>query len=790
MHALSPKEGTRYPIGFGGAYTEHWSEDYSLFVSYEDRRFVTAVLRGDEWIAESGDAALCAVLRAADGDALTKRYFRAAATVYAASQECLRRGLPLTRLYEQFFCDEPIAAPELLRLLMDDCGFSLETAWGVTARCCAIRPFSPEELSRLAALQPRTAQLVKTLAQARGRVLAVEHDGSRREYRDPPRALRCGERLKLAFRLLGGAVERATLLLFGDRLRREYEMDRTADGFSVTLDAPERAEALWYSFRLETGDGEYFICPNETGCDGELCRDERGGFRLTVYRADFKTPEWFRHAVMYQIFPDRFGFSDDDTARRGIDYHLALGQTCELHESPDEPLRWQARAFESGYSPDDFYGGTLRGIEAKLPYLRELGVSCLYLNPIVEARSNHRYDTSDYERVDPILGTNEDFAHLAKAAEEQGIRILLDGVFSHTGADSVYFNRYGNYPSLGACQGRKSPYFNWYEFRHFPDDYRCWWGFRDLPEVDECEPSWQEKIVTGADSVVRQWLRRGAAGWRLDVADELPDSVLRLIRLAAKEEKPDAPLIGEVWEDAVIKESYGGRRNYALGYSLDSVMNYPVRAAALDFAHFRSDARTLRDFLRAQRMNYPEPMYVCLMNLLGSHDMERLKTALAADVTVKELPREEQVKLTFTPERLARAVRLEKLCAALQFALPGVPCIYYGDEQGMEGAGDPFNRAVFREGDRELHDYYVNLSALRNSDPVFAEGEAAFFAPSSDILAVLRWCADGNKASDSAFLTLINRGGEERVFLDLSCAGLEPYEGTIAACSAQTIRIR
>ena len=790
MHALNPREGTRYPIGFGGSYTEHWSEDYTLFVSYEDRRFVTAVWRDGDWIAESGDAALCDLLCSDTGDALAGRYFRAAATVYAASQECLRRGLPLTRLYEQFSCDEPIAAPELLRLLMDDCGFSLDTAWTVTARCCGVRPVPDGELARLAALQPRTAHLVKVLAHARSRVLAIEHDGSRREYRDPPRALRCGEKLTIAFRLLGGAVERATLILFGDRLRREYRMMRTPEGFSVTLDAPERPEALWYSIRLETEDGESFICPNETGCDGELCRSERGGFRLTVYRADFETPAWFRHAVMYQVFPDRFAFSDDDTAREGIRYHLSLGQTCELHRSLDEPLRWQARPFESGYSPDDFYGGTLRGIEEKLPYLKELGISCLYLNPIVEARSNHRYDAANYERVDPILGTNEDFAHLAKAAAAQGIRIILDGVFSHTGADSVYFNRYGNYPSLGACQGRRSPYYDWYDFRHFPDDYRCWWGFKDLPEVDECDPSWQEMIVTGANSVVKQWLRRGAAGWRLDVADELPDSVLQLIRLAAKEEKPDAPIIGEVWEDAVIKESYGGRRSYALGCSLDSVMNYPFRAAVLDFAHFRTDARALRDFLRAQRMNYPEPMYYCLMNLLGSHDMERLKTALATDTVVKSLPREEQVKLSFSAESLARAVRLEKLCAALQFVLPGVPSIYYGDEQGMEGVGDPFNRAVFREGDRELHDYYVNLSALRNSDPVFAEGEAAFFAPSSDILAVLRWCEGENKASDSVFLTLINRGGEERVCLDLGCAGLGSYEDTAAACSARTVRVK
>ena len=790
MDALRPGEGTRYAIGFGGEYTERWSEDYTLCVEYSGRRFVTGVLRGGEWRAEEGDASLCEALRAAAEDALVLRYFRAALTVYAASQECLRRGLPLTRLYEFFSCGDGIAAPELLRLLMDDCGFKLESAWAVTARCCTLCALSPDEIEALAALQPRTARLAAMAVEKHASLLAVEHDGSRALYRDPPRALRCGERVTISFRLLSGTVESATLILFGDRLRRELEMDRTAEGFSARFDAPMKAEALWYSMRLKTPEGERFLCPNETGCDGELYDTEHGGFRFTVYRADFETPAWFRRAVMYQVFPDRFAFSDDGTAERGLAYHLSLGQTCELHKSLDEPPRWQARAFENGYSPDDFYGGTLRGIETKLPYLKELGISCLYLNPIVEARSNHRYDTADYERVDPILGTNEDFAHLAKAAEDMGIRIILDGVFSHTGADSVYFNRYGSYPSLGACQGRGSPYYKWYDFRRFPDDYRCWWGFKDLPEVDECEPSWQEKIVTGEDSVVRQWLRRGASGWRLDVADELPDSVLQLIRRAAKEEKPDAPIIGEVWEDAVVKESYGGRRNYALGYSLDSVMNYPFRSAALDFAHGRIDARALRDFLRAQRMNYPEPMYYCLMNLLGSHDMERLKTALATDITVKSLPRAEQLKLRFDEASLERALRLEKLCAALQFSIPGVPSVYYGDEQGMEGVGDPFNRMPFREGDRELHEYYVNVSALRGSDAIFAEGEAEFLALSADALAVVRFRGEQKSASDSVFLTVINRGGEEEFCVDLACASLAPRRVSVGACSAVTVKAK
>ncbi len=791
MHALILPEGTTYTIYFGGSYEEHWAEDSSLFISYRDRRAVTARLTGESWLPMGGDAQLCAAIVSSPRDAVIRRYFTSAVTTYAASQECLRRHLPLTRIYEYFSFDDPIAAAELLRLLMDDCGFRIEAAFPAVVRSCASILLTEEEQSALSDYQPRTAKLSELLRRAKDNLLCIEHDGSREEFRDPPRALRCGERVRIAFRLLSGKIENAELNVFGDKGRETIPMTKGEGGrYSAVFHTPDEAQAMWYSIRLIASEGSYTICPDETGYCGEICGGERAGFRLTVFRRDFETPAWFRHAVMYQVFPDRFAFSDDGTAEKGIAYHSALGQTPELHRSIDEPLRWQPRPGEKSYSPDDFYGGTLKGIENKLPYLKELGISCLYLNPIVEARSNHRYDTSDYGRVDPILGTNEDFEHLSAKASELGIRIILDGVYSHTGADSIYFNRYGNYDSRGAYQGADSPYYDWYEFRSFPDDYRSWWGFADLPEVDECNPAWQKLVITGEDSVVKSWLRRGASGWRLDVADELPDSVLALIRSAAKEEKSDAPIIGEVWEDAVIKESYGGRRNYALGYSLDSVMNYPFRTAVLDFMHGRCDARSLRDFLISQRMNYPAPLYYSLMNLLGSHDVERLKSALATDIVIKSLPREEQVKLTFNAERLERAVRLEKLCAALQFAIPGVPSIYYGDEQGMEGVGDPFNRAPFREDDRELHDYYVNLSALRNSDPVFAEGEVSYDAPSADVLTIVRYYAGDHGATNSVYLTAINRGEAAEYFADLSCAGLGMYAGKIAAECAETIRIR
>ena len=548
---------------------------------------------------------------------------------------------------------------------------------------------------------------------------------------------------------------------------------------------PDRVGLYWYGFRLQTPTGNRYLQPADAYKISTIEDSPGRSWQLTCYKKGFETPKWPVGGVMYQIFPDRFYKQGDFLNQR---------EECYYHQDwYDDPILMPEGGDDN--CARDFFGGNLAGITEKLPYLKDLGVTVLYLNPIFQARSNHRYDTSDYKRVDPILGTNEDFTHLCETAEKMGIRIMLDGVFSHTGADSIYFNRYHHYASKGACQGQDSPYYSWYEFRSFPNDYRSWWGFADLPEVEETNPAWQEQVVTGEDSVVKTWLRRGAAGWRLDVADELPDEVLSLIRRAAKEEKPDAPVLGEVWEDPVVKESYGSRRNYALGYSLDSVMNYPFRSAVLDFAHWRCDAYALRDFLRSQQMNYPQPLYYSLMNLLGSHDVDRVRSALATDVVIRDLCREDQLRLSFSEERLERAITLEKLCAAIQFTVPGVPSVYYGDEQGMCGVGDPFNRGPFKLGDRDLHDCYASLAAARNASAALSTGFARFMADSPDLLLILRWIEDGKDAlglpaEDGAYLTVINRASAPAYYTaDCTAAGKGYLSGSIGPCTWDIIKL-
>ncbi|MGI5977757.1 MAG: glycoside hydrolase family 13 protein, partial [Candidatus Limivicinus sp.] len=679
---------------------------------------------------------------------------------------------------------------------MDDYGFSMLDAYNVAAQCCDDLEARGIIVSEVYKYQARTANIINIMRSATAGIISAVHDSRLPQYRRPFGAARCGENVYLAFRLLGGRIKSAQLELRSDSVCRNFDMERHDKIYFVNFTAPETAQAMWYRFRIETAEGSYWLCPDESGYRGRLSREENAGFRLTVALRDFDTPAWFRRSVMYQIFPDRFAASDDDTAEKGVAYHRSLGQFAELHGSWDEPVRWQPREFEKDYCPDDFYGGTFKGIEKKLPYLRELGISCIYLNPITEARSNHRYDCSDYMQPDPILGTVADFRNLAAEAKRQGIRIILDGVFSHTGADSVYFNRYGNYPSVGACQGKKSSYYDWYDFKSFPDGYRCWWGFKDLPEVDEHKKSWQNFVIKGKNSVIKTWLARGASGWRLDVADELPDDVLALIRKSVKKSNPDAPVIGEVWEDAVIKESYGSRRNYALGYSLDSVMNYPFRNAAINFARNQMNAYGFRDFLIAQQMNYPKPMYYSLMNLLSSHDVDRIGSALAVNFNIRDLSREDQVKIEFSQEALDRALVLEKLCAIVQFSIPGVPSIYYGDEQGMRGVCDPFNRLPFKEGSQELHDYYVYLSNMRGGADALSAGEARFMAANADVLMILRYInsgrdAFGKKAENGAYLAVVNRGISECSFTaDCREANCGVYNGSIGPCSGEIIRLR
>ena len=417
---------------------------------------------------------------------------------------------------------------------------------------------------------------------------------------------------------------------------------------------------------------------------------EGGFWQLTVYDPALRLPEDLRGGVLYQIFPDRFCASG--TPKRDVPAGRVLREDwgAAPQWEPDEAGR---------ITKYDFFGGDLRGIAQKLDYLVSLGVTCIYLNPIFAAESNHRYDTADYMRIDPLLGDEHDFKLLCEQAHARGIRVILDGVFSHTGKRSLYFE--------SAQASEDSPYYDWYSFDKWPDDYACWWGIDILPELREDHPAVLE-FFTGEGGVVRHWLALGADGWRLDVADELPDVFLDQLFKAALEERPDAYILGEVWEDASCKFSHGGRRRFLLGKQMHSVMNYPLANAILRFVRKRQ-AEQLAEVVLNQLEHYPPCAIDGLMNHIGTHDTPRVLNRLVSD---GELGR---VDVQLSQEQYAVAAKRLKLCAALQYTLPGNPCVYYGDEAGLQGAMDPFNRACYPWGqeDEDLLAYYRHLGALR-----------------------------------------------------------------------------
>ena len=522
------------------------------------------------------------------------------------------------------------------------------------------------------------------------------HDSTKWTYRQPFGAVPMGTKVTLRFRTRIG-VNSVFVSFFCENFHQDYRMSMDGEYWQASFDAPQ-PNVYWYYFTVNTGDKTYYYGAEgkNTGGIGCVYTEQPPSYQLTVYNRDFAVPSWFQKTVMYQIFPDRFRRSADSTAREGLDYHKAKGHKVHYHENwLSEPLYLPLEG-EEHYDPCDYFGGTLKGIENALDYIKELGIGVIYLNPVFEAASNHRYNTADYLNIDPVLGTIEDFASLCRKARALGIRVMLDGVFSHTGSDSVYFNREGAYESAGAANSQDSPYYPWYTFEHYPDKYKCWWGFESLPEVNEQNEQWQRFIITSKDSVLRRWIGLGACGYRLDVADELPDNVLALMHSAARQADPEAVMLGEVWEDATNKYSYGQLRRYALGGMLDSVMNYPLRNAIVGFLLGSLDARQLCAFLHEQAANYPKPMYYSLMNLLSSHDIERIRTALSTRIDPHGLSREQQAAFHVSASQNQRGAQRQLLAVTLQMALPGVPCVYYGDERGMNGLLDPFNRATFR----------------------------------------------------------------------------------------------
>ncbi len=452
-------------------------------------------------------------------------------------------------------------------------------------------------------------------------------------------------------------------------LERRYQ-DATHDDFRISVTFPETAHYIKYFFQLTDTKGEtcYF---NEHGFTAEP--PERGFFEF-LYANDHdvaKVPDWCKSIIYYEIFPERFAIGNPNKA---------------FHKY--EP-------WESAPTRENYLGGDLAGILAKLDYLQYLHVDCIYLTPVFLGDFNHKYATTDYYRIDPGFGTNEDFAELVAQAHKHGIRIVLDGVFNHVG---IHFPPFEDL----VRNGEASPYKDWFYVKSFPLsmeplNYECVGDYPYMPKLRTSHPEVREMVL----DVMTYWIREADIdGWRLDVADEVDFSTLQMIRTRLKEAYPEALLLGETWGDA--------GKLVGAGDQLDSAMNYLFRDAMVDyFAKDRIDETELDHRVQHMLMKYPDHVNYCLYNCLGSHDTARFLTESGGDV-----------------EKMRQAI-------TFQMTFPGSPAIYYGDEVGMAGENDPGCRdAMVWDTNKQNHlllDWHIKLTALRKQSPALQKGSYRTF---------------------------------------------------------------
>jgi len=442
-----------------------------------------------------------------------------------------------------------------------------------------------------------------------------------------------------------------------------------------------------------------------------LPQNEYGDRQLLIYDKDFATPSFMKGGEIYHIFVDRFAASGKyplkKDAKINNDWTSGVPEFAEYRGAP--------------IKNNEFFGGDLAGVAEHLDYIASLGVNVLYLSPVFDSPSNHKYDTADYMKVDSMFGGDKALEELIKKCRDNGISVVLDGVFNHTGADSKYFDLFHRYGDTGAYNNKDSEYFKWYNFRKYPDDYECWWNIKILPRVkSECE-SFRDYIL-GDGGVVDKYMQMGISGFRLDVVDELSDIFIENLRDKLKLQNRESVVIGEVWEDASNKIAYSNRRKYLGGKQLDSVMNYPLREGVISFIKY-GDHETLKHALEIVYRHYPKCVSDVLMNFLGTHDTERIITVLAGEPDEGKTPAELSV-MTLSESEREKGRKLVKCAWSLVSTAYGVPSIFYGDEAGLEGYHDPFCRRPFPWGreDSELEDFYTRIGMFRKNEAVFKEG--------------------------------------------------------------------
>ena len=544
----------------------------------------------------------------------------------------------------------------------------------------------------------------------------------------------------------------------GDDVDIPFEFVSTAlgiDEYSCELDLSSMCDGdglLYYELLFLRGN-ETLYTDSINNVDFELSEKSATRFRLLVYKNDFDTPNWFKGKTMYHIFVDRFRRSGRTPFLR---------DDALLDKDWDNGIPQYSKEIGDDLANNVFFGGDIWGIIEKLDYIKGIGADVIYLSPVFKAYSNHKYDTGDYNSIDETFGGNEAFDELIKEADKKGIRVILDGVFNHSGDDSLYFDKYGKYGSKGAYSDPSSPYRDWYKFKSYPDEYESWWGIKIHPrfnnENEECR-----NFFVGENGITAKYVKKGIGGWRLDVADELSDDFLDMLRKSVKSVDSEAIIIGEVWENAADKIAYGVRRRYLRGGQLDSVMNYPLRSAIIDYFRYK-DSAILADTLVEIYSSYPKCVCDSLMNILGTHDTERILTVLGGICDEGQLSdglSNDELAHKRLPDNVREnAVALLKIAAVLQYTVYGVPSVFYGDEAGLEGYHDPFCRRPYPWGkeDNDILEFYRALGEIRRKYKVFVDGSFRILCADEGFIAYSRY------DSETELIILANSDNGNKIY--------------------------
>ena len=554
--------------------------------------------------------------------------------------------------------------------------------------------------------------------------MSIIYDSWMECHKKPFGALEIGEGININVEAVSDVKEIYLILETNEDIKKEIKMENKLNGiFTIDKYKFEKENIYFYYFKSIEGENlqvKYYGKSYDCGeCVEYHDINNINKYQITVSKKT-ETPTWFKEGILYHIFVDRFNKTGKINNPKKNSFIYANWEDTPMYikNKENEVIRW------------DFHGGNLKGIISKLNYLKSLGISVIYLSPIFKSQSNHKYDTGDYKTIDPMFGDEEIFKELIYKAGKKGINIILDGVFSHTGDDSIYFNKYGNYDSLGAYQSENSKYYSWYNFKDYPNEYDCWWGVKSLPNVNETEKSYMDYIIMDKDSVIKKWMNYGVKGWRLDVADELPSTFIEALKKETLNIDDDSIIIGEVWEDASNKISYDERRKYFLGNQLNGVTGYVFKNIVVEFLKGNIKSQDVYKSFMTIKENYPREAFKSNLNLLGTHDTRRILTELNEDKN------------------------LLKLAVFIQMTFEGVPYIYYGDEAGLIGEKDPDNRRTYpwENEDKDILNFYKKIVKERKNNKLLLNGETKFLKLSNqNIFGYIRYIKT-NKV-----LILINR---------------------------------